>query len=212
MSLNVRFPAGIPLLEAAVIALPLHPSMAETSSSPDTHGACAPRDPRVRAAQAGDRAAFAGLYREHVARVYALCLRTAGQPADADAVTQEVFVRAWEKLHEFREECPLSAWLHRIAVRQILMHHRTTSRRLRRIEPTEELPSSAASREERPDAAVDLERAIRTLPEGPRLVFVLAAVEGYAHAEIAIMMGCTEATCRAHLFHAKAQLREVLDG
>jgi RNA polymerase sigma-70 factor (ECF subfamily) len=170
------------------------------------------RDPRVRAAQAGDRAAFAVLYREHVGRVYALCLRTARQPADADAVTQEVFVRAWEKLHEFREECPLSAWLHRIAVRQILMHHRATSRRLRRVEPTDQLPSGAAAREERPDAAVDLERAIRSLPEAARLVFVLAAIEGYAHAEIADMMGCTEATCRAHLFHAKALLREVLDG
>src|SRR5450432_4801644 len=109
--------------------------MAETSFLPDPQ---AVRDPRVRAAQAGDRTAFAELYRESVGRVYALCLRTSGQPADADAVTQEVFVRAWEKLAEFREECPLPAWLHRIAVRQVMMHHRSTSRRLRRVEPTAE--------------------------------------------------------------------------
>jgi RNA polymerase sigma-70 factor, ECF subfamily len=190
-----------------VIALPLHPSMAETSFLPDQP---AVRDPRVRAAQAGDRAAFAQLYREHVGRVYALCRRTAGQPADADAITQEVFVRAWEKLGEFREECPLPAWLHRIAVREVMMHHRTTSRRLRRVEPTAELEGAGSER--RPDAVVDLERVIAALPEGARIVFVLAAVEGYAHAEIADMMGCSEATCRAHLFHAKTLLREVLDG
>jgi RNA polymerase sigma-70 factor, ECF subfamily len=181
--------------------------MAETSFLPDPQ---AVRDPRVRAAQAGNRTAFAELYRENVGRVYALCLRTAGQPADADAITQEVFVRAWEKLGEFREECPLPAWLHRIAVRQVMMHHRATARRLRRVEPTAELEGAGSER--RPDTAVDLERALRVLPEGARLVFVLAAIEGYAHAEIADMMGCTEATCRAHLFRAKALLREVLDG
>ena len=192
-----------------MIALPLHRSMAETSSLPDED---AVRDPRVRAAQAGDKTAFAALYREHVGRVYALCLRTAGQPADADAITQDVFLRAWDNLAEFREECPLSAWLHRIAVRQVMMHHRTTSRRLRRIEPTADIEGDATAREARPDAAVDLERSIRGLPEAARIVFVLAAIEGYAHAEIADMMGCTEATSRAHLFHAKALLREVLDG
>ena len=192
-------------------ALLAHPyPMAETSSEPEPRVAS---DARVRAAQAGDTAAFEGLYREHVGRVYALCLRTAGQPADADAITQEVFVRAWESLTDFRGECPLSTWLHRIAVRQVLMHHRTTARRLRRVEPTADLEQgSPSSREARPDAAVDLERAIGALPEGARMVFVLSAIEGYAHAEIADMMGCTENTCRAQLFRARALLREVLDG
>ena len=169
------------------------------------------KNPLVRAAQAGDRAAFAALYRQHVGRVYGLCLRTAGQPADADSVTQEVFVRAWEKLGEFREECPLGAWLHRIAVRQIMMHHRSNARRLRGVDPDGETDDVVASGVTQPDAAMDLERAIRGLPEGARLVFVLAVIEGYAHAEIAEMMGCSEETCRAQLFRARALLREVLD-
>jgi RNA polymerase sigma-70 factor, ECF subfamily len=184
--------------------------MAETSREPDDHAAL---DPRVRAAQDGDTAAFRLLYREHVGRIYAFCLRTAGQPADADAITQEVFVHAWEKLETFRGECAFATWLYRIAVREVLMHHRSTSRRLRRVAPAADLEAEGPPpKSEGPDLAVDLERAVRGLPEGARMVFVLSAIDGYAHAEIAQMMGVTENTCRAHLFRAKALLREVLDG
>ena len=63
----------------------------------------------------GDRAAFERLYRNHVGRVYALCLRLSGKQDMAEELTQEVFVKTWEKLHSFRGESAFASWLHRLA-------------------------------------------------------------------------------------------------
>jgi RNA polymerase sigma-70 factor (ECF subfamily) len=166
----------------------------------------------VEVAQGGDVSAFETLYREHVGRVYALALRLLGNVPEAEAMTQDVFVHAWERLPRFRGESSLATWLHRICVSLVLMHHRSTARRVRRIESVEDLerldPRAPASS---PDEKMDLERAIRRLPEGARIVFVLHDIEGYAHAEIAEQMSIAENTCKAQLHRARKLLREVLD-
>src|SRR5712692_10125336 len=75
----------------------------------------------IHRAQQGDQAAFAALYREHVGRVYALCLRLTADPARAEELTQDAFVRAWERLAGFRGESTFSSWLYRLTVNVVCL-------------------------------------------------------------------------------------------
>ena len=162
-------------------------------------------DPVARA-RAGDAGAFRGLYEAHVGRVYALCLRMTGDRWDAEELTQDVFVRAWEGLGSFRGESRFSTWLYRLAVNTVLMARRTTRRRERRIVLADRTAPVEGQHEER----LDLERAIAGLPEGCRTVFVLHDVEGWLHEEIATFAGIAIGTSKAHLFRARRLLRKAL--
>ncbi|MGH7544632.1 MAG: sigma-70 family RNA polymerase sigma factor, partial [Gemmatimonadota bacterium] len=86
----------------------------------------------VRRAQAGDESAFEALYREHAGRVYAICLRMSADARRAEELTQDAFVRAWERLGSFRGESAFSSWLYRIAVNVVLGARRAEGRRARR--------------------------------------------------------------------------------
>lgn len=166
-------------------------------------------DPVARAA-AGDRAAFETVYREHAGRVYALCLRLAGDAVRAEEYTQDVFVRAWQRLASFRGDAAFTSWLHRLTVNVVLQDRRAERRRLRRVEPTDDLSGLPGTRDQIA-ARLDLETAIATLPNGARQVFVLYDVEGYGHAEIARLLGIAEGTSKAHLHRARRLLRKALD-
>lgn len=166
----------------------------------------------LRLAQAGDEDAFASLYRAHVGRVHALCLRMAGDGPAATELTQDVFVRAWEALPGFRGESALGSWLHRLAVNVFLGQQRSSGRREKRVQLAAEpglleRPREAAG----PGLGMDLEQAIAALPERARLVFVLHDVEGYQHGEIAEMAGIATGTSKAQLFRARRLLREALE-
>jgi len=166
----------------------------------------------VQRARRGDQDAFEQLYRLHAGRVYALCLRLAGDADAARTLTQDVFVRAWERLGGFRGDSAFSSWLHRLAVNVVLADGRAASRRERRVRiagATEELdaPDPRAWSPEQ----LDLERAIAALPPGARAVLVLYEVEGYSHEEIARMTGIAPGTSKAQLHRARRLLRKALD-
>ena len=170
-------------------------------------------DELVRRAQAGDQAAFRDLYHQLAGRVYALCLRLTGDAGAAEERTQDVFVRAWDKLRSFRGESAFSSWLHRLAVNVVMNEQRTRSRREKRVTPVAdpETLERGSGGEGSAGLHIDLERAIATLPEGAREVFVLYDIEGYSHAEIAELTGIAEGTSKAQLFRARHLLREKLD-
>lgn len=172
----------------------------------------APPDDLVARAQFGDQAAFRDLYRQHAGRVYALCLRLTGDARDAEERTQDVFVRLWDKLRSFRGESAFSSWLHRLTVNVVLNERRTTGRREQRVTVAED-PGSLEKHRGNPmeGLSIDLERAIAELPDGAREVFVLYDIEGYAHAEIAELVGIAEGTSKAQLFRARRLLREKLE-
>jgi len=92
----------------------------------------------VELAQTGDSRAFEALYRRLVGRVYALCLRMARDAQRAEELTQDVFVRAWERLGSFRGESKFTTWLHRLAVNVVLQDGRTKGRRESREELMED--------------------------------------------------------------------------
>lgn len=168
-------------------------------------------------ARAGEIESFEALYREHVGRVYALCLRLAGNPVEARELTQDTFVRAWEALPQFRSDATLITWLHRIAVNAMLMHRRSARRRLSRVSLAEDdrADLGAVQQGAIPAAdvgtAIDIERAIATLPPGVRRAFVMHDVEGYSHGEIAEMTGLAAGTLRAQLHRARQLLIQRLE-
>lgn len=169
----------------------------------------------VRAAQAGDLDAFDRLYAANVGRVHALCLRMARDAAEAELLTQDVFVHAWQRLRSFREESAFGSWLHRLAVNVVLERWRADHRRAARLEAVEDLTAVPGGRVAGPapgiEERVDLERAIASLPEGARLVLVLHDIEGYTHDEISTLCGIAPGTAKAQLHRARRLLRERLD-
>mgnify|MGYP001818562441 CR=1 FL=1 len=166
----------------------------------------------VREAQRGDTAAFEELYRQHVSNVYGLCLRMCSNRGKAEDLTQEAFIRAWQKLGSFRRQSSFSTWLHRLAVNLVLGHLRSTGRWESRLTAIDSLPErSDGGAAARPEHAVDLERAIAQLPPQARMVFVLHDIEGYKHHEIASLCGLAVGTSKAHLHRARRQLREELE-
>ena len=107
----------------------------------------------VARAAAGDRGAFERLYRIHVNRVYSLCVRMVSDRGRAEELTQDVFVRAWEKLHLFRGESSFGTWLHRLTVNLVLNARKTEGRQRSRSADSRMsaslvswIPSSAATR------------------------------------------------------------------
>ncbi len=165
----------------------------------------------VARARAGDVGAFEELYRLHAGRVYALCLRMTRNKTEAEDLTQEVFVRTWQKLGSFRGDSAFSTWLHRLAVNFVLTERRSHQRRADRFTSTDDL--TAFEKPELPrrtSHGMDIEEAVAGLPEGARQVFVLHDVEGYKHHEIAEMMGIATGTTKAQLHRARRLLREAL--
>ena len=162
----------------------------------------------IARAQAGDKSAFAGIYRQHHRRIYALCLRMLGERTQAEELTQEAFVRAWQQLHSFRGEAQFATWLHRVTVNVVLTWRRKHRTWLERRRPEDEIPEVPVH--ETPGQARDLEAAIAALPARARQVFVLVDVEGHTHEETAALLGVAVGTSKAQLFRARALLRGML--
>ncbi len=164
----------------------------------------------VRAAAFGDGAAFERLYRANVSRVYGLACRMAGSER-ADELTQDVFVRVWEKLGTFRGESAFSSWLYRLAVNLLCSRLRALKVQRER-EVASEFPLDAArARQDTIEIRLDFEVALERLPDGAREVFVLHDVEGYKHREIAELMEITPGTSKSQLHRARMILRRHLD-
>ena len=165
----------------------------------------------VDRAVAGDVDAFEELYRKTVGRVFGLCLRMSGNRSVAEELTQEAFVRAWQKLPSFRGESAFSTWMHRLTVNVVLGHQRSAGRRqARETAAGEEWYGDGGATSRKPAVAVDLERAISGLPDGARKVFVLHDVEGFKHSEIARLTGVAVGTSKAQLSRARQLLRKAL--
>ena len=163
----------------------------------------------VALAAAGDVRAFERLYRAHLPRVNGLVRRmTAGR--DADELTQDVFVRVWQKLASFRGESAFGTWLHRLAANVVIERFRTDATRRQRHVDGEEVFETLPALPRTGDLAMDLDGALAKLPDGAREIFVLHDVEGYKHNEIAALLGISAGTSKAQLHRARMMLRKHL--
>jgi RNA polymerase sigma-70 factor (ECF subfamily) len=163
----------------------------------------------VALAVAGDALAFERLYRRHVGRVYALARWLVGNGEEDDAV-QDVFVRVWQKLGTFAGGSSFGTWLHRVAINLMLRRRQTVGRHRSRHAPEPDAFGDVATRRERPDLKVAIERAVDQLPSGAREVFVLHDMEGYKHEEIGRLLEIDPGTSRSQLHRARMLLRKTL--
>lgn len=175
----------------------------------------------VKAAQSGDVAAMTWIYEKYRRRIYNLCLRMLRDQADAEDLTQDVFVQLFRKISTFRGESAFSTWLHRLAVNMVLMDIR--SRNSKRyswipLEESDEHEDSFHERFGREDEGLrsSLDRmtilgAMDSLPPGYRMVFLLHDVHGYEHQEIAEILNCSVGNCKSQLHKARLKMRRLIE-
>ena len=159
----------------------------------------------------GDPAAQREMYESHVDRVYRLAYRLAGEDELARDFTQLTFIRAFERIGDFRGESSLATWLHTIGVSIALNGLRKVKTARNREAPIEAASSVGTyDREAEPDLKVRLQEAIDSLSEKYRTVFLMHDVEGFTHEEIASALGIPVGTSKTRLFQGRAKLREAL--
>ena len=159
----------------------------------------------------GDEAAERALYDAHVDRVYWLAYRMSGRHDLAQDFTQDTFIRAFERMGDFRGEAAFGAWLRTIAMSVVLNGLRKVKRFDQREAVLDEgLMVASSAREADPDLKLRLASAIEALPEGCRITFLMHDVEGYTHEEIGSALGTTAGTSKAQLSRARAKLRIAL--
>jgi RNA polymerase sigma-70 factor (ECF subfamily) len=168
----------------------------------------------ARAVANGNVNALGELYQRHYRQVYALCLSMMRNPTDAEDLTQDVFVHLVRKIGSYRGESRFSTWLHRLTVNLVLMHLRRPMRREQATGDDENVqPIAPRLRERAPVQIVDriaLQLAVGQLPRGCRAVFVLFAIAGYKHDEIAKLLGCSAGTSKSQLHRARVKLKRIL--
>lgn len=173
----------------------------------------------IERAKSGDGVAFETLYIMHKRKVFSLCWRMSGNEAEAEDLTQEVFMLVFRKIANFRGQSAFSTWLHRVTVNVVLMRFRKKGLLSVSLEEfmnpeDQEVPKGDfGGRDDLLDGSIDrifLERAIELLPPGYRTIFVLFDVEGYEHNEIAEMMGCSVGNTKSQLHKARLKLRAIL--
>jgi RNA polymerase sigma-70 factor, ECF subfamily len=172
----------------------------------------------VARAQQGGEAAFASLFEAHKGRVYGLCLRISGSPAEAEDLTQEAFLKVFRRISTFRGDSTFSTWLHRLVLNEVFMH-------LRKKRKQEASIPEAISSEEKPVRVeygrddlqltgtidrISLSAALAKLSPGYRTAFVLHDVNGYDHREIARMMKWSVGNSKSQLHKARRRLRQLL--
>lgn len=169
----------------------------------------------ARAAADGDAEALGELYLRHHRRVYALCRRMMHNAADAEDLTQDVFIHLLGQVGSFRGDSLFTTWLHRLTVNQVLMRIRRDARR-RGLMPCYVQRQVSRVRRSNPSVPppfvdrLSLEAALSQLPPGYRWSFILHDIEGYSHDEVSRMLGCSPGTSKSQLHKARMKLRRLL--
>ena len=163
----------------------------------------------------GDLPPFEEIFKLHHGKVYAVCLRMTGNTAEAEDLTQEVFVQVFRKLDTFRGESAFTTWLHRLTINHVLMHFRKNRRRKEQLTEDGRLPEHVIKAFNVTTSFPILDRlaldeAIVQLPPGYRAVFILHDVEGLEHIEIANILGCSVGTSKSQLHKARMKMRSLL--
>ena len=163
----------------------------------------------IAACRRGEARAREMLYHQYKRRVFGMAHRIVGA-SDAEEVAQEVFVRIFRALANFRGDSALSTWIYRLTVNASLSY---LAKRGRRHEVSDEvlgeLPAPPAT--ERDSAlATRIEAALARLPAGYRAILVLHDIEGLSHEECAAILDCRVGTCKSQLHKARGKMRELL--
>ena len=170
----------------------------------------------IAACQQGDSRAFRQVFELYRDRVYGLCRHMAGNDADAEDLTQESFVWAFENIGSFRAEAAFGTWLYRIAANRCLAELRKQRPRFQPMEAAEKnvVPLSGGANPEellvRKELVERVEAAVASLPETQRLIFVLGTQMGLRYREIGEIAECSEDAVKMRIHRARKQVRDAL--
>lgn len=171
----------------------------------------------IAAAKCGSERAFEQLVRANEKKVYTLCLRMCGDPADAEEAAQEAFLAAWKGLPSFRGDSAFSTWLHRLAANACIDLLRRTRRTRAELSLDDELAAEPVDERASPQRELErreqreaVQRGLAALPDEHRTVLVLREVEQLSYAEIAEATGLELGTVKSRISRARAQLRNYL--
>lgn len=168
----------------------------------------------VEKCKRGNRRAQFELYRLYSRAMYNVCLRMSRNEQDAEDLLQNSFVDVFTKLHTFRYQSSVGAWIKRITVNNCINHLKRNRLFFEELEERHaETPSKEEGEAESFSSALQVEavkEAIQLLPDGYRVVFSLYLLEGYDHKEIAEILEITEATSKSQYSRAKKKLKELL--
>lgn len=180
----------------------------------------------VRRAQDGDANAYDELVRRYQRQIYGVIYHMTSHHEDANDLTQEAFVKAWQALKSFKGDSSFFTWLYRIAVNRTLNHLKQRNFRASKhamslndldVEAEHHPDLVALVSDKTPRRALALEElkeklnaAMQRLSENHRIVVTLHDIQGLPHDEIAKVLGCNTATVRTRLFYARQQLQGIL--
>lgn len=167
--------------------------------------------PLIEACVRGDRISIRCLYDRYKDRLYATCIRMLGSVDDAEDALQDTFVRTFRYLPGFKYESSLSTWLYRIAINVCIEMLRKRSRAGETVSIEDHEHECMTPPPGGPDnCKTIIDREIQNLPEGYKAVFVLHAVEGFKHHEIARMLDISTGTSKSQYYQARERLRKKL--
>lgn len=158
-----------------------------------------------------DKIAFKKLYDQYLNRIFALTLRLTGDIDQAEEITQETFIKVWEKIYQFKGNSSFLTWITSIAINMTNRFWRNLKRK-RTISKAylESIKQTYNNSDYLQEEMIDLEKAIQKLPAQARKVFVLFEIQKCSHQEIAKLLKISEGTSKAHLFRAKKLLKKEL--
>ena len=165
---------------------------------------------------------FEALVQEYKNRIHSYVCRMTNDSADAEDITQEVFIRAYQSLSAFRYDAAVDTWLYRIATNLVIDRFRRGKRAPQVVQVglegegvIAEVPST--NRSEDPHASAQLgelqkqvQKAVHSLPAKLRMVVVLHDMEGLSYEEVAETVGCPLGTVKSRLFNARLLLKRKL--
>jgi RNA polymerase sigma-70 factor (ECF subfamily) len=162
----------------------------------------------------GDPSAFEALVHKYQDRVYNLCRYMLRDPQNAQDAAQDVFLKAYRGLKDFRPDSSLYTWIYRITVTTCLDYRRKLHRELLRNEPlSDDLPSVEPIPDQLYESrkiAGSLQLALQKLPEKLSAAIVLREIEGLSYEEIAEVLHTSPGTVKSRISRAREQLRHIL--
>ena len=169
----------------------------------------------IKECRKGNLYAQKQLYDQFAEQMLGVCFRYTRQLEDAEDVLQDGFIKVFKNIHQFRQDGPLGAWIRRIMVNTALNYLKSHARYSRELFVGDVAESLHPVSNDKPAemlesklSAMQIALLIQKLPVGYQTVFNLHALDGYAHADIAEMLGIRETTSRTQYFKARKLLME----
>lgn len=169
----------------------------------------------VRLCQGGDMTAFEQLFHRHQDRVYSVASRMMNNPEDALDMTQEIFLRAYQKINKFNFSAAFSTWLYRLATNLCIDELRRHKRTANTTTLEEAISQSDGNTPEEDAISKDRERrlwqAINSLKEKERAIIILRDIEDLSYKEIAEVFGCSLGRVKSRIHEARQNLKNILE-